>query len=480
MVLWPVDWRRKPIWIVLASDSASTEDMTLRSSFLSGLVCCIGLSITASAQEHWPRFRGSTAMSVAEDDPRLPDRWSTTENVKWKVKVPGMGWSCPVIWGNKVFLTSVVSDKADANEQPKPGLYLGEGREDIPEGTHHWWTFCFDINTGKELWKHEAHQGRPTVGRHPKSTYASETPCTDGERLYVLFGDLGLWCYDMDGKVLWEHKVDPKKTMQDYGAAGSPVVHEDQVIVVYDNKESSYITAIDTKTGNERWRTAREEKSTWATPFVWEYDQRTEIIVNGKQRIRSYDLSGKVLWELGGKMSNLIIPSPFAADGLVYVTSGYFADKVRPVFAIKPNATGDISLDEDGEQSSNAFVQWYQRKAGPYNTSPIVYQKRYFTLLDRGMMTCHNAKTGEEIFGRVRFPKGATFTSSPWAYNGKVFCLSESGITYVLDAKQDKFTILHDNDLDEFCMASPAVAQGKVFIRTESSLYCIAQNERTD
>ena len=428
----------------------------------------------AQGQEHWPRFRGANAMSVAQEDPRLPDRWSKTENVHWRVDAPGLGWSSPIIWGKRVFLTSVVCDEADANEAPKAGLYNGRGRQEIPKGTHHWLTTCFDIETGKQLWQHEAHTGSPPVGRHPKSTYASETPATDGERLYVLFGDLGLWCYDMEGKVLWEHHIEAKKTMYDYGAAGSPVVHENQVIVVYDNHEASYIAAFDTKTGKERWRTARDEKSTWATPFIWKHAQRTEIVVSGKNRIRSYDLSGKVLWECGGKMSNLIIPSPFAAHDLLYVTSGYFADKVRPVFAIKPGASGDISLDEDNEETSNEFVQWYLRKAGPYNTSPIVYNERYFTLLDRGMMTCHHAKTGVEIFGRVRFPKGATFTSSPWAYNGKVFCLSEAGVTYVLDANANEFTILTENNLDAFCMASPAVAQGKLFIRTEDALYCLS------
>ena len=168
-------------------------------------------------------------------------------------------------------------------------------------------------------------------------------------------------------------------------------------------------------------------------------------------------------------------PRRLPPHDLVYVTSGYFADPVRPVYAIKPGATGDISLDLEAEETSNEFVQWYQRKAGPYNTSPIVYQGRYYTLLDRGMMTCHDAKTGAEVFGRVRFPRGATFTSSPWAYDDKVFCLSEKGITYVLDATVEEFAILHTNDLDEFCMASPAVAQGKLFIRTESLLYCFGK-----
>lgn len=438
-------------------------------------VALTSVSLT-QAQENWPRFRGAQANGVAEDDPRLPDRWSKTENVRWKVKVPGLGWSSPVVWGKRVFLTSVLCDEADENESPKAGLYLGEGRKEIPKGTHHWLTTCFDIETGKQLWQHEAHQGSPPVGRHPKSTYASETPVTDGERLYVLFGDLGLWCYDMDGKVLWEHRIDPKKTMADYGAAGSPVVHGDLVIVAYDNHEASTIAAFDTKTGKELWRTPRDEKSTWATPFVWEHEKRTEIVVNGKNRIRSYDLSGKVLWECGGKMSNLIIPSPFEANGLLYVTSGYVGDRVRPVYAFKPGASGDLVLEEEDEILSNPFIQWYQKKAGPYNTTPIVYQERYFTLLDRGMMTCHEALTGKEIYGRARLPKGASFTASPWAYNGKIFCLSESGVTYVVDAKADKFTLLHSNELGGFSMATPAIAQGKLFIRTDEMLYCVGKD----
>ncbi len=438
-------------------------------------LCSIG---TTTAQDHWPRFRGAQGGSVANDDPRLPERWSSTENVLWKVDVPGVGWSSPVIWGDKVFLTTVVCDAATENAAPRAGLYLGEGRRGIPEGKHHWWVHCYDLETGTLTWKHEAHTGAPPVGRHPKSSYAAETPATDGERLYVLFGDLGLWCYDMDGKVLWTHHIDAKKTMMDYGAAGSPVVHGDQVIVVYDNHEASSIAAFDTKTGKERWRQARDEKSTWATPFVWAHDQRTEIVVNGKNRIRSYDLSGNILWELGGKMSNLIIPSPFAAEGLVYVSSGYFADSVRPVFAIRPGASGDISLENEEDLASNAHVAWYLKKGAPYNTSPIVTQGRYFTLLDRGMMTCHDAKTGSEIYGRTRFPQGegATFTASPWAYGGKVFCLSEVGKTYVVDATADTFSITHVNTLDEeLCMASPAVAQGKLFLRTQSKLYCLSK-----
>ncbi len=431
------------------------------------------LCSAAFADSGWSRFRGPAATGVAPDDARLPDRWSSTENVVWRADIPGVGWACPVVTGNKVFIATVVSDVE--NEKPKKGLYLGRGVRTPAKGVHHWMVYGLDAETGKVLWKREAHKGEPTMPRHPKSTYVSETPATDGERLYVLFGDIGLYCYDLNGKPLWSHRIETKKTFWDYGAAASPVVHGDQVIMVYDNLEESYIAAYDTKSGKEKWRTARDETKSWATPFVWETPSRTEIVVPGKLKNRSYDLGGKVLWEMDGRMSSLVIPSPFASYGLLYITSGYVGDRHRPVYAIKPGATGDITLAEG--ETSNAFVQWYQPKAGPYNPSPIVYQDHYYTLLDRGFFTCHDARTGKEVYGKTRFPLGASFTSSPWAYNGKIFCLSEEGDTYVVQAGPE-FKLLRTNSLDELCMASPAVADGKLFIRTVSKLYCLSKESK--
>ena len=428
------------------------------------------LANSLTAEDNWPRFRGPTAMGVVSDDPRLPEQWSKTENVLWNADIPGFGWSGPVVWGNKVFLTTVSSD--GDFEQPKKGLYNGRGRKEIPDGIHRWLTYCLDINTGKTLWSHEAHKGVPPVGRHPKSTYASETPCTDGERLYVLFGDMGLYCYDLDGKLLWTQKIAPKKTQYDYGAAASPVVHGSHVFVVYDNSEASYIAAYDTKTGKERWKKDRDEKSTWATPFVWTNDLRTEVVVAGRKRIRSYALDGNLLWNMDGRMSVLTIPSPFAANGMVYITSGYFQDRKRPVWVIKPGASGDITIEEGETQSKH--VQWHHPTLGPFNTSPIVYGDYYYTLLDQGMMTCHLAMTGEAVYDRTRFPEFSSFTASPWAYNGKIFCLSEDGKTYVVKAGP-QFEILHTNDLDELSIATPAVVQGKLLIRTASKIYCISK-----
>jgi outer membrane protein assembly factor BamB len=221
--------------------------------------------------------------------------------------------------------------------------------------------YCFDLNTGEMLWKHEAHTGQPQVPRHPKSTYASETPTTDGNRLYVLFGDLGLWCYDLEGKLLWQRKIEPKKTEFDYGAASSPVVHDGQVIVVYDNLEASWIAAFDAQTGNERWRTPRDELRSWATPLVWTNPVRTEIVVPGENRNRGYSLDGKLLWEFDGRMSKLVIPSPFAAHGLCYIASG-FGD-ARPTFALRPGASGNIAADGDFENSR--FIAWHQAARDP-------------------------------------------------------------------------------------------------------------------
>ena len=195
--------------------------------------------------------------------------------------------------------------------------------------------YCFDLKSGKELWKNEAHTGQPKVPRHPKSSYAAETPVTDGERVYVLFGDLGLYCYDMDGNHVWTRPIEPKKTFFDYGAAGSPVVHEDQVFVVYDNLEGSWIAAFDTATGEENWRKKRDEERSWATPVVWKNRIRTELVVPGLKKNRSYDLKGNVLWEFDGRMSSLVIPSPFIAHGMCYIASGYFQDNHRPTFAIR-------------------------------------------------------------------------------------------------------------------------------------------------
>ena len=427
-------------------------------------------SYSRGADQNWTRFRGPNASGIAADDARLPDTWDEKTNIQWKVRIPGWGWGSPIVWGDRVFVSAVHSD--EDYEKPKRGLYLGGGRQAPPDTVHHWMVYCLSLESGKMLWKREAHRGKPNIPRHPKSTYAAETPTTDGQRLYVLFGDVGLYCYDLDGKPLWDHPIEPRKTMSGYGAAASPVVQDDQVIMVYDNQEASYIAAVDAATGKTRWKVKREEKSTWATPLVWQHNNRTEIVTAGKNENRSYGTDGSLLWHFDGRMSVLTIPSPFTVDGMLYMTSGYFQDNKRPVFALKPGGKGDISLDDD--KQSNQSIVWSLQKMGPYNTSPIVYGGLYYTLLDRGMITCHNAITGELVYNRKRFPRGASFTASPWAYNGKVFFLDEDGSTFVMPVGRE-FKIERVNKLDELCIATPAIAQGKLLLRTASQVYCVTQ-----
>ena len=446
--------------------------MTQRCSTFVLLSCSwfLLLEASAAAQDNWPRFRGADGTGVAADDPRLSDTWDQESGVQWKTEIPGRGWGSPIVWGERVFVSAVHSD--EQYDKPKRGLYLGRGRAQPPDSVHHWMVYCLSLDTGEVLWKHEAHTGKPQIPRHPKNTYAAETPTTDGKRLYVLFGDVGLYCYDFDGKQLWTHEIEPKKTNLGYGAAASPVVAGDSVIMVYDNQDESYIAAIDSATGENRWKVIRDETKTWATPLVWEHHGRTEIVTCGEKENRSYSPDGKLLWHFDGRMSVLTIPSPFAVDGLLYITSGYFQDKKRPVYALRPGAAGDITLSEG--ETSNEHIAWSLEKMGPYNPSPIVYGGFYYTLLDRGMLTCHDAKTGELVFDRTRFPQGASFTASPWAYNGKLFFLDEDGDTYVMPVGPE-FEVERTNSLDELCIATPAIAQGKLLLRTASQVYCISK-----
>ncbi len=421
----------------------------------------------ANVAAHWPQFRGPDARGVA-NGANLPDRWTATENVAWKTDVPGRGWSSPIVWGNRLFLTTVVN--TGTTEAPKKGLYFG-GERKQPEDVHQWMVLCLALETGDVLWKKVVHEGKPESSIHLKSSFASETPVTDGERVYCVFGNLGVYCFDMEGNELWQVPIEPRATRAGWGTAASPVLQGDRLYLVNDNEDDSYIAALNAKTGDEIWRTPREEESNWATPYVWTNELRTEIVTPGTGQVRSYDLEGKLLWSLGG-MSSITIATPYASDGLMYLSSGYVLDPRRPIYAIKPGATGDISL-ADGE-TSNDFIAWSQPKSAPYNPTTLLYDGRMYVLYDQGLIACFDAKDGKELYSKRRLPNGRSFTSSPWAYNGKVFCLNEDGVTFVVKAG-DVFEELGTNPLaeDDMCMATPAIADDRLIIRTSARVYCI-------
>ncbi|HEY8503045.1 MAG TPA: PQQ-binding-like beta-propeller repeat protein, partial [Gemmataceae bacterium] len=428
-------------------------------------LCALCASVVRSSPENWPQFRGPEA-GVAEGE-GLPSEWSTTKNVAWVAEIPGRGWSSPVVWGDRVFLTTV--EKEGEFEAAQKGLYFGGERFKPSDEVHRWLVLCLDFHTGKVIWRQKAAEGKPKFAIHIKNSYASETPVTDGERVYAYFGNKGLYVYDLDGNPVWSREFEPKKMRMGWGTAASPVLHGDRLFIVNDNEEDSYLLCLDKKTGKELWKVERDEASNWATPYVWENDKRTELVTNGTKRVRSYDLEGNLLWEMGGN-SAITIPTPFARHGLLYVGSGYVLDPRKPLVAVKPGATGDITPKQDGPLGE--YIAWRQPKAAPYNPSFLVYGDYLYVLYDRGQLSCFDAKTGKQLYDQERVR--GQYTASPWAYGGKVFCLNEDGRTTVVKAGPE-FEVLGTNDLDEMCMATPAVAKGSLFIRTLAKLYRITE-----
>jgi len=431
-------------------------------------------ALNLPAQQNWPAFRGADSRGISTDE-TLPMRWSETENVAWSRPIPGRGWASPVVWDDHVYMVTVISE--GEVEAPKKGLYFGGERPEPSKDRQRWNVMAIHTDTGKTAWETTLHQAPPNSSIHVKNTYASETPATDGEHIYVYFGYMGLYCLDLQGTVVWKHEWEPRKTRYGWGTSSSPILHEDKVIIVNDNMEDSWMAAYDKKTGKEVWKIQRDEPSNFSTPYVWNNSQRTEIITTGVNKTRSYDLTGKELWSFKG-MSTICIPTPFADGDRLFLAAGYVGDKEKPnkpVYVVTPGASGDISLNAG--QFSSEHISWMQAESSPYNPSPILYQNRFFVLWDFGFFSCRNATTGAEIYEKQRFkPRGRVgFTASPWAYRDHIFCLSEDGDTYVIKAG-DQFEISHTNSLNEMCMATPAMANGRLYIRTLNKLYCISES----
>lgn len=427
-------------------------------------------AIATSAQAaDWPCFRGPGSRGVAADDQRLPTRWSATKNVRWSAALDGRGWSSPIVSRGRVIVTSAIPPAPP--EDAKKGLYFGGERPDVPAGDVRWIVTCLDAATGMTRWETVIARGPPPGPIHLKNSYASETPVTDGERIYAAFAGIGIVCLDMEGRRVWEHRWRPRAMRAGWGPAASPVLHGDRLYVVNDNEDDSFVAALDAQTGREIWRVARDERSNWSTPFVWESGARTELVAPGTGQTRSYALDGRLLWQLAGG-SAITIATPYAAHGLLYVSSGFVLDRTRPIWAIRPGATGDLTLP-DGETTS-AAIAWSRSDAAPYNPSTLVYGDELYVLADRGLLACYDARTGTQHYRKERLPEGRAFTASPWACNGLVFCANEYGETFVVRAGP-RFELLHTNLLaeDDMLMASPAIADGRLYLRTDRRLYCL-------
>jgi outer membrane protein assembly factor BamB len=321
------------------------------------------------------------------------------------------------------------------------------------------------------------------VGRHRKNSYTSETPVTDGEAIYVYVAFLGLYAFDFDGNELWHTPLEPRQVYLDFGGGASPALHDDRLFILNDNQENSFIAAFDKRSGEELWRTAREGlgndmmRSAWSTPFVWDNELRTEVVTVGPGWVISYDLAGNELWRMS-RMSLMSIQSPFAWNGLLYVTSGQAGEPNKPIVAIRPGGAGDITPPEGND--SGEHVAWYNRVAGgTYLPTPVIYDAGLYVLGDNGIFAKYDPHTGERIYRSRIHPQARNFTASPWAYDGKIFVLNEEGDTFVIKAG-DEFEFVGVNSLDEFSMATPAIAGDRLLIRTQSKLYSIRETRGED
>ncbi|HWN09476.1 MAG TPA: PQQ-binding-like beta-propeller repeat protein [Pyrinomonadaceae bacterium] len=460
--------------------------------FRAGLMCALlSVPLVVHGQNPaWPQFRGPESNPVGKH-PKLAERWSKTENVEWSQAIPGRGWSSPIVTGGKVYVTSVTTEGHSkppqkgteysneyAAELQKQGLSGKEIMErvqardiELPKEVKlHYFLYCLNLKSGKVEWQKEFYTGQPPGGRHRKNSFASESPVTDGKFIYVYVGNMGLWAFDLKGKPVWSAPLEANPIYLDFGTGSSPVLADNLVVVVNDNEKQQYIAAFDKKTGKQVWRTNRElakgqpGRSAWVTPFVWRH-ARTEIVTVGPGQVVSYDLAGKELWRMSG-VSGAPVPTPFAYDGLLHINGG----RGRPLFAVRPGATGDISLGKD--QTSNEYVVWSQPRAGTYLPSSVAYEGAVYSLTETGILSRFDARTGKQTYKTRIDPAATAFTTSPWAYNGKLFALSEEGQTFVMGTGEE-FKLLHVNALDDFTLASPALVGERLLLRTEQRLYSI-------
>lgn len=436
-------------------------------------LCCLCLISFSARAQNWPQFRGPGASGVVEGRSSAV-KWDVDKavNTRWKTAIPGLGHSSPVVWGNKVFVTTAVTSAA--KDETRYGLF-GDVAPVKDDPKHTWKVYALDKQTGKILWERTAYEGLPKVKRHPKSTHSDSTPATDGKYLVVLFGSHGLYAYNLNGKLLWQQDLgvldsgwfyDPDYQWE-YGS--SPIIYRDLVIIQADVQKDSFIAAYSLKTGKLAWKTPREEISSWGTPTIYEGKTRTELIANGSKAIRGYDpATGKELWRLSPN-SEITTPTPFVAHDLIFVTSGYAP--IQPIYAIKLGATGDISL-KDGKES-NEFIAWSKKRGGPYMPTPVVYGDLLYTCSNQGVVTAYNAKTGERIYQERLGGKGGAFTASPVASDGKIYLSSEDGDIFVVKAGA-KYELLATNPVGEVMMATPAISDGLVIVRGVKHVFAFA------
>lgn len=475
---------------------------TTTCSLIAGLCLASVTALTAASASdaNWPQWRGPLANGIAPAG-NPPTTWSETENVKWKTKIPGKGFSSPIVWGNQIFLQTAIAtgkkiepppaEKKEAriyspqvfgqaqnpgNTPPPgegqrrrrgpggPGGGGGFGRGEKPTEVHQFVLLSVDRTTGKVQWEKTVGEEVPHEGHHRDHTYASHSPVTDGQHIYGWFGSRGLHCFDLKGDLKWKKEFGQIRSANGFGEGNSPALHGNTLVVNWDHEGDDFIVALDKTTGKELWRNSRDERTTWTTPLIVEHDGKAQVVVAATQRIRSYDLAtGKQIWECGGMTGN-VIPTPVTDFGMLYAISGF---RGASLLAIKLGKSGDLT-DTDA-------IAWKHTKATPYVPSPLLYgDKIYFYSGNNAILSCLNAKSGEAHYTEQRLEGLSGIYASPVGASGRIYLAGRNGTSVVLK-QSDKFETLATNKLDEKFDASPAIVGNELFLRGHDYLYCIAE-----
>jgi len=454
---------------------------TVACIWLATLLGGAGTFVRTQAQDeaHWPQWRGPFFNGMARGD--APTVWSDTSNIRWKANIPGRGHSTPVIWGDKIFLTTAIPTGKPAPAQNPPqesgnqqsgdsGTQQRRTQGDTgPQAEHKFEVLCLNRKTGKLLWQATAKVAVPHEGYHRTyGSFASNSPVTDGKYVYASFGSRGVYCYDFNGKLIWEKDLGVQLRMRlGFGEGTAPLLFGDRLFLVFDQEAGSFIAALDKRSGKELWRQPRDERSSWSTPLAVEYAGRKQIIVTGTTKVRSYDPeSGKILWESAGLGTNAI-PVPVYQNGVVYVMSGHRDPRLMA-----------IKLGKEGDLSGSDSIVWSQTRGLSYTTSPVLHDNKLYVVTDSGMISVFNATTGEPYYAQVRLPKAANLKASPVAANGKLYLATEDGDVIVV-RMGEKFEVIATNTLeDQMFISTPVIADGDLFLRGPNHLFCISQKRQ--
>jgi outer membrane protein assembly factor BamB len=450
--------------------------MKIKTSML--LFACIIIGFkTAFGQiaieRQWPGYRGYFASGVLDNaDIPLTFSFETNTNIKWKAEIPGMGISSPAIWGNKLFITTAVSEGDKAGF--KPGLY-GDVTPVNDSSVHEWKVFCLDKNTGEKIWERMSCKGVPKIKRHPKSTHANTTMAVNGEYAVAFFGSEGLYCYDHQGNLVWQKNFGVLKSIwavmknAEWEFASSPIIHDNTVIIQCDVLEDSFIAAFDVRTGRELWKKERDESSGWCTPNIYTYNAKTFIAVNGYKHRGGYDFkTGEEVWRMSGG-GDIQIPTPITGDGIIYFNSAH--GRNFPILAVKTSATGDITLKE-GETSNNGIL-WSIPRMGSYMHTLLLYRNRLYNMNWNGILNCLDPMTGKEIY-TAKLGKAKSFIASPVASDGRIYIVDEEGTVFII-GDGDTFNLIAEIPMNDICMTAPSITDNMIFFRTQNYLYAVGK-----